>query len=491
MLIKLKLSGRIVLLAALIVVCNAVLLKWLSGRIKTAIYQEQAEKTKNLVQSAWGVLDFYGAQAQSGKMTVAQAQDAAVRMLKQQRYAQGNYFWINDTTPKMIMHPSNPALDGKDLSDYKDPNGFHLFVEMAKVATAKGEGEVSYFWPKPGASAPIAKTSYVKLYPPWGWMVGTGIYIEDVEGELKTLPLVLFAVTLSSAVIFLFLSYGVANSIARPIRRAISELLETAGLMKADATGLAAASGVLAAGATRQHTCLQETSSCAEEITSMEQRGAAHIESVTVHMQETSALVAEANSRLEEMTVSMKQISASNDQVSKIIKVIDEIAFQTNILALNAAVEAARAGEAGLGFAVVASEVRNLAQRSAEAARNTAELIETSVSTSREGQAKVADVVKAIRGITESTAKVRALTDDIQTASREQQKGTALVAKSVMEMERLTETTAESAGKSAASSTEILGQAETLGELVNQLRELVEGSAKSSDFGLVLTAGKD
>ncbi|HYL74097.1 MAG TPA: methyl-accepting chemotaxis protein [Bryobacteraceae bacterium] len=478
MLIKLKLTGRILLLGALITASNVVLLKWLDGRIRTSIYQAQAEKTKNLVQSAWGVLNFYGAEATAGRMTVVQAQEAARRVLQQQRYGQGNYFWINDAAPAMIMHPTNPALDGKDLSGYKDPNGLHLFVEMARVAKSKGEGEVSYLWPKPGASKPVEKTSYVKLYEPWGWIVGTGVYIDDIEGELKTLPLVLFGAALSTALLSLLLSYLLARSIARPIRRVISDLMDTASGVTAEATNLASASRVLADGAARQHSCLAETSSSTEEITSMVRQGAGHIQAVSGHMHETAGLVAGANRGLEEMTNSMNEILSSAEQVSKIIRVIDEIAFQTNILALNAAVEAARAGEAGLGFAVVAGEVRNLAQRSADAAKDTTALIETSISKSREGHSRVADVVHAIRGVVDSAAKAKALIDDIQAASREEEAGTALVAKSVMEMERLTEGAAASAERGASASVQILAQAKSMRELVECLRGLVDGAGK-------------
>src|ERR1035437_6437130 len=489
MLTKLKLSGRILFLGVLIIACNAGLLKWLHGKIRTSTYQAQAAKTKSLVQSAFGILDFYGREAQSGRMTLEQAQDAARRILKHQRYGQGNYFWINNAEPRMIMHPTNPALDGKDLSDYKDPNGFRLFVEMVRVTGSRGEGEVSYLWPKPGSSKPVAKTSYVKMYAPWGWIVGTGVYIDGIEGELKTLPVVLIAATLSMALFSLVLSFLVARSIAHPIRRVIADLTDTASVMTSGATDLASASRLLVDGATRQHSCLAEASSSTEEIASMMGQGAKYIEAVSGHMGETSVLVARANSRLDEMTTSMDEISASAEQVSKIIRVIDEIAFQTNILALNAAVEAARAGEAGLGFAVVADEVRNLARRSADAAKDTTALIETSIAKSKEGHSKVGDVALAIRGITESAGKVKTLIDEIQTASREQAAGTLRVTNSVMEMDRVTESAVASAGKGASASAEILAQAESMRALVQQLSWLVDrvGETGDRETGIVST----
>src|SRR5262249_16375775 len=132
----LKLSTRIVLIGVLITLCFSCILAWTYVRIRASTYEAQTEKTKHLVQPAWGVLDYYGGQARAGKMNVEQAQRAAVESIKTLRYGQDNYFWINDRHPRMIMHPTNAALDGKDLSDYKDPTGFRLFVEMARVCDA-------------------------------------------------------------------------------------------------------------------------------------------------------------------------------------------------------------------------------------------------------------------------------------------------------------------------------------------------------------------
>ncbi len=461
----------------MITACYGGLLKWLDGRLRSSIYEAQLEKTKNLAQSAWGILDFYGAQAASGTMTRAAAQESAKTALRHVRYAQGNYFWVNDTQPRMVMHATKPELDGQDLSNYKDPNGVRLFVEMTRVVAAKGEGEVSYSWPKPGSSAPVPKISYVKLYKPWGWIVGSGVYIDDIEGQLKTLPVFLLMAAILITALSMLLSYLVARSIAEPIRRVTAELADGTEVLTSGATELAAASQALAESASRQTACLQETSASTEEITSMVRSGGAHMEAVIAHTCGTSDLVAGANHRLDEMTTAMDDISASGDQVAKIIRAIDEIAFQTNILALNAAVEAARAGEAGQGFAVVAGEVRNLAQKSADAAKNTASLIETSIAKSKEGTSKVQDVTEAIRGITESTSKVQSLIDQMQAASREQTAGINHVSKSVSEMNRLAEKTAAAAASDADASEQILRQAATMRALVGRLRSLVDAAA--------------
>jgi methyl-accepting chemotaxis protein/methyl-accepting chemotaxis protein-1 (serine sensor receptor) len=173
------------------------------------------------------------------------------------------------------------------------------------------------------------------------------------------------------------------------------------------------------------------------------------------------------------MVNSMKEINASSDKISRIIKVIDEIAFQTNILALNAAVEAARAGEAGMGFAVVADEVRTLAQRSAQAAKDTAALIEESIGRSHEGSTKLEQVATAIHGITESASKVKTLVDEVNLSSEEQAKGVDQISRAIVQMEQVTQKSAATAEQSASAGEELSAQSQTLRQVVRELHEMV------------------
>jgi methyl-accepting chemotaxis protein/methyl-accepting chemotaxis protein-1 (serine sensor receptor) len=186
--------------------------------------------------------------------------------------------------------------------------------------------------------------------------------------------------------------------------------------------------------------------------------------------------VVDANTTLAEMVTSMKEINTSSDKISKIIKVIDEIAFQTNILALNAAVEAARAGEAGMGFAVVAEEVRNLAQRSAQAAKDTAALIEESIGRSNEGSTKLTKVGDAIRSITESAQKVKTLVDEVNLSSNEQARGSEQISNSIVQMEQVTQQAAASAEESAAASEELNAQAKAMAGVISGLKAMVDGN---------------
>jgi len=183
------------------------------------------------------------------------------------------------------------------------------------------------------------------------------------------------------------------------------------------------------------------------------------------------------NQSLAELTGAMDQINSSSTKISKIIKLIDEIAFQTNILALNAAVEAARAGSAGLGFAVVADEVRSLSQRCAQAANESATMIEESIANCATGKTRLADVAVSIRAITEESSKVKSLVDDINTGSAEQTNGISQIARAISEMEKITQASTANAQSSAAVATELNGESETLNEIVRILSAVVEGNS--------------
>jgi methyl-accepting chemotaxis protein/methyl-accepting chemotaxis protein-1 (serine sensor receptor) len=286
---------------------------------------------------------------------------------------------------------------------------------------------------------------------------------------------VLVAIALSllvEAVIFF-----VIRAINRSLRAVIGELSEGAGQVASAAGQISSSSQSLAQGASEQAASLEETSASSEEINSMARKNAENAHGANGLVTQSQQKFSETNRSLEAMVEAMSDIKASSDKVSKIIKVIDEIAFQTNMLALNAAVEAARAGEAGMGFAVVADEVRNLAQRCAQAAKDTAALIEESIAKSKEGKTKVDQVVVAIRFITEESAKVRTLVDEVSVGSLEQTRGIEQIARALTQMEQVTQQSAANAEESAAAAEELTAQASTLMEVVEQLGSMVGGAA--------------
>ena len=288
-------------------------------------------------------------------------------------------------------------------------------------------------------------------------------------GHWLTVVLLILALLVDGVIVYL------VRQIDASLQKAISSLSEGAGQVASAAGQISSSSQQLAQGASEQAASLEETSASSEEINSMARKNAENAQAADALMVEAHQIIADTHRALESMVTAMGDIKASSDKVAKIIKVIDEIAFQTNILALNAAVEAARAGEAGMGFAVVADEVRNLAQRCAQAAKDTAALIEESIAKSNEGQAKVDQVAAAIRAITESASKVKTLVDEVSLGSQEQTRGIEQIAKALTQMEQVTQQSAANSEESAASAEELTAQASALMEVVCQLSAMVGG----------------
>ena len=272
---------------------------------------------------------------------------------------------------------------------------------------------------------------------------------------------------------------GFANvtGLAKTLKHISETVAEGAQQVAQAAAQVSTSSQALAQGSSENAGSLEETSAAIAEISSMAQRNTENSRNAVGIVAHSAEKFAETNLALDGMVLAMGEINGSSQKISKIIKVIDEIAFQTNILALNAAVEAARAGEAGLGFAVVADEVRNLSQRCAQAARDTAALIEESIARSDGGKSKVDRVAEAIRGITGEAVQVKTLVDEVSLGSQEQARGLDQISKAITQMEQSGQTTAATAEESAAAAEQLAAQSATLTDIGKQLRTLVDGSA--------------
>jgi methyl-accepting chemotaxis protein/methyl-accepting chemotaxis protein-1 (serine sensor receptor) len=266
--------------------------------------------------------------------------------------------------------------------------------------------------------------------------------------------------------------------VSQKLALAASRLRLGAEQMRGSSTQVSSSAQSLAQGATEQAASLEETSASMEEMTAMTRQNADHTRSALGLVAETDSHVQRSNSALAEMTVSMNSIRESSGRVSKIIKTIEQIAFQTNILALNAAVEAARAGEAGMGFAVVAEEVRSLAQRSSTAARDTTELIEASIAASADGARKVELVADAIKAVTSNVQQVKALVSKVSNANQQQSVGISQVAQAIEQMEQVTQRTAATAEESAAASEELNTEVDHVVAEAEALEAMVGGSAQ-------------
>lgn len=274
--------------------------------------------------------------------------------------------------------------------------------------------------------------------------------------------------------------YYVIRKLNAEISTAVTQISQSAAEVGLASTQIASASQRLAQASCEQAASLEETSASTEEIGSMTRRNSENSKSAADLVDKSVQGFTKSNRLLDEMLIAMDGISESSDKISRIIKVIDEIAFQTNILALNAAVEAARAGEAGMGFAVVADEVRNLAQRCAQAAKDTAALIENSITKSRDGKFKVTETVSAIRTVSEQAGQMKTLIDEVTLGSIEQTRGIEQISNALSQMDQATQSSASNAEQSASASQQLQRQAASLRTAIGRVQFMFTGTSETS-----------
>ena len=519
---RMKISTRMLIIMLLSAIGFIALSTMALVEIKTTMMEDRKTKIRNLVEYAHTQLGFYDTQVKTGKLTLEQAQSLAKDALRAARYDGKEYFWINDFHPTTLMHPIKPELEGKDQTGNKDVNGKALYVEFVNVVRAQGAGFVDYYWSKPGSDAPVPKLSYVKGFEPWGWIIGTGIYIDDVDAAFKKDALLLGSLSAAVLFVLILLGYLVRTSIVRQLG---GEPNEAAAIMHQVAAGDLTASvsnapsdsllgaldnmvrtlrgliGEINSGANQLVDNAEQIKHASEEVAIAAERQAdatsamaAAIEELTVssnHISDSAretehdsheamSLAAQGSERVEEATLAIKNIASTATevsarihaleeratQVSSIANVIKDIAGQTNLLALNAAIEAARAGEQGRGFAVVADEVRKLAER-------------TSLATT-----EIEQMISGIQG--ETVDAVSAM----NTALPEVERGVELAAyasDSLRSIEAGAHRTLDRVGEVAsatreqsAASTSIAQRVEDIAQMVDQTTATIRGTADSA-----------
>ena len=467
--------------------------------------QNRMNATRQHVEIACGIVSWARDQEIAGKLDRAQAQALARSELEKIRYDNSEYFWINDMQPRMIMHPTKPELNDKDLSAIKDPHGLALFVAMVDVVQKQGKGFVYYQWPKPGSEQPVDKISYVQGFSPWGWIIGSGVYSGDIWDTFvhqltMITAMVIFSLFLAG---YLFLSFyhvmrgglketsrhlqaiaeGNLATLPTPwghdeiaslmtdlgamqnaLRDVISQVRESSNNIFHSSNEIASGAIDLSVRTEQAATSLEETASAMEEIGSTA-ANMTELTKVSSKIARENAEVAIRGGRvMQELITTMDGIRDSSTKISEITGTIDSIAFQTNILALNAAVEAARAGEQGRGFAVVASEVRILAQRSASAAKEIKDLIGSSVEQIVSGTSVVREAGKTIETIVSTSQNVDQMLGQVAVGASEQDIGLRQIGVAVHELDKMTQQNAALVEETAAAASAMANQAQVMSE---------------------------
>ncbi|MFW2568781.1 cache domain-containing protein [Aliarcobacter butzleri] len=660
MLTNLTIKAKILILSLIVIIVvtvsitidSIISIKNLSGKnienYKKEAYLKKEVELKNYVTLAYKIVEIYYNKVDSDKSNEKEIQQEALKAIADLKYANNDYFWINDSSPKMIMHPINAALNGKDLSSYADPYGKKLFIEMAKISTEnKSGGLVKYWWDKPNKkNDPKEKFSYVQKFEPWDWIIGTGAYVDDVETEValmkdivnKEIENIIFNLLVFSlflAVIFIIMyNYFVNQAIIKPLtnineaivdmtdgkgnadhidkksndeigkltdsfnnyikklksgymedakvienvdeviekvingfyvykvetessnpqieklRNSINSMIEktnqnllglnnilidygssnfslndskidtskVGGIVSSlvastqligasvseflsmivnsgkklneDTEILSTSAGKLSDSASTQAASLEETAAAIEEITS--------IVKSTVQKTKTMSSLAEQlqlSSKDGELLASktnkaMDDIDNQVNSINEAISVIDQIAFQTNILSLNAAVEAATAGEAGKGFAVVAQEVRNLASRSAEAAKEIKNIVEIATSKANEGKAIANEMINGYTVLNSKINETINLIEDVSRGSKEEEKGILQINDTINALDKATQSNASSAIDISRLASEVSNLSKNLLKIADRAKFNKINQKEIEDIDLVFTVSK-
>ena len=462
---KYTIQQRFVFLLILMVTGLVVLSSISLSQAYKSLLQQKYSANKQVVEAAHSVIDHFYQQQNQGNLTQEQAQQQAIEVLKSLRYDSSNYFWVNDFTPNMIMHPIKPKLDGQNIAGVKDPDGTALFIDMVKVVQANGEGFVPYKWPKPGVDKPVDKISFVKGFTPWQWIIGSGTYIDDIDTIFSSQRNSLLAYATVLMMLIISLGFFIGKSIIAPtheasnlmkniaqgegdltrvldnrahdevsrlahyfneftkkMRDSLSDVAKNSDIVLEHAESVAEASDSAQLLTQSQNDITTQVATAMEQMTSQirdvsNNANAAEkaANDARNNTNEGKEIISNTINQMQSLSTNIDGVSqviaslaAESDNIGSVLDVIRGIAEQTNLLALNAAIEAARAGEQGRGFAVVADEVRTLANRTGQSTNEIQQMIQRLQS----GAQEAVSAVKVSQDISNQTVEQTAKADD-------------------------------------------------------------------------------
>ncbi|WP_275287438.1 methyl-accepting chemotaxis protein [Halomonas elongata] len=489
---------------------------WGAWENRETMLDERRAGLEVYVDLAVSVIEEQATRAEAGEISIEQARQRAAEIIKGMSYDEGRgYIYVFNDDLALLSHPRLP--EGTSVADFQNVEGRYLFREFLEDV-AEDDGVVDYLWAHEEGDEPAPKSSYHARFADWGWIVGTGVYIDDINAafiaSLSRSLLALLVIGVPVSLMMLLVIRGItrglggdpryAVDVARSIadgdlsrevrlregdqgsllfdiermRRALSTTIGDIRRDVDDVGGVVdeidAGNDELATRTEQQASALSETASSMEELTTTVRHNAEHAEQARTLSGETASNAARGRSAMEEVVAAINEINDSATQMNGIVDTIDSIAFQTNILALNASVEAARAGEHGRGFAVVAEEVRQLASRSASATREIKTLIERSDGKVVEGTRRVKETDEIIAGIAADIQQLTALVGEISTATQEQSQGIEQVGEAVTQMDQMTQQNAGLVEGHTDASRRLVERSQHLRERVARFRIAVE-----------------
>ncbi|KHD89457.1 MAG: hypothetical protein OM95_03585 [Bdellovibrio sp. ArHS] len=450
------------------------------------IFQNKMQDRKN---SLTKVIDIVTSELQviqkkekTGLLSTEQAQNAFKELVQAHRYADKEYIWIHDLSGTMQLHPINTKLNGTSILAMKDPNGNPLFQKMNEIVKKDQAGFHEYLWPKPGEEQPQPKLSYVKLDPHWNWVLGTGVYIDDINKELNSLKKNVGLVYTIISVFSLGLFYLLSSNLVRKIDQLSIDVAATSIQIEGISQSISKSGKEVNLNTEKSNENIQSSLASLKILQEISENNRAQSHNV-VHLSKESEMAAKSGyDKLQELNQAVKDLSQTNEKVIDSMAVIDDIAFQTNLLALNASVEAARAGEAGRGFAVVADAVRSLALKSAEAAKDVRTVTEESKIKTEKSVLLAEQGMSDLKSISDSFVRVVEINQKIALASDQQNEGVGRIENDIQNVSATMVDFAKSAQETSVNSYELSAYSKAVIKQINKMTVQLIGKLPERDL---------